>query len=77
MIERLKTLKTPWLMPAAVMLLLFGSLMVNNWAVVIVAAVLLVAGLLFMPQERVRGPLAAVIAIGVAVGLVLLLNSIR
>jgi len=77
MIERLKTLKTPWLMPAAVMLLLFGSLMWNNWAVVVVAAVLLVAGLLFMPQERVRGPLAAAIAVAVAVGLVLLLNSIR
>ena len=74
MIERLKT---PWLTSAAVLLLLFGSLVLNNWAVVAVAAVLLVAGLLFMPQQRVRGPLAAAIAIAVAVTLVLLLRSIR
>ena len=74
MVERLKT---PWLIPAAVILLLFGALSFNNWAVVVVAAVLLVAGLLFMPQTRVRGPLAALIAVGVAGGLVLLLRSIR
>jgi len=76
-IDRLRSLKTPWLTPAAVLLLLFGSLMLDNWAVVVVAAVLLVAGLLFMPQQRVRGPLAAGIAIAVAAGLVVLLNSIR
>lgn len=77
MVDRLKVLKTPWLTPAAVLLLLFGSLMLNNWAVVIVAGVLLVVGLLSYPQERVRGGLAAAIAMGVAAGLVLLLNSIR
>lgn len=77
MIDRLRAFKTPWLTPAAVMLLLFGSLMLNNWAVVVVAAVLLVLGLLFMPQQRVRGGLAAAIAVCVAVGLVALLNSIR
>lgn len=74
MIDRLKT---PWLVPAAVMLLLFGALLIDNWAVVAVAAVLLVAGLIFYPQQRVRGPLAALIAVAVASGLVLLLNSIR
>jgi hypothetical protein len=74
MVERLKT---PWLIPAAVLLMLFGALAFNNWAVVAVAAVLLVAGLLFMPQQRVKGPLAALIAVAVAGGLVLLLRSIR
>ncbi|MGE3856559.1 MAG: hypothetical protein AB7G21_06355 [Dehalococcoidia bacterium] len=77
MVDRLKALKTPWLTPAAVMLLLFGSLMLNNWAVVVVAAVLLVLGLLSYPQQRVRGGLAALIAMAIAVGLVVLLNSIR
>lgn len=73
----LERMKTPWLTPAAVLLLLFGSLVLNDWAMVIVAAVLLVAGLLFMPQQRVRGGLAAVIAVAVAAGLVVLLRSIR
>ena len=77
MSERLKALKTNWLTSAAVLLLLFGAAMLNNWAVVAVAAVLLVAGMVFMPQQRVRGPLAAGIAMAVAIGLVIAINAIR
>ena len=72
--ERLRTI---WLTPAAVLLLLFGSLVLDNWAVTAVAAVLLVAGLVLMPRERMRGGTAAIIGIAVAAALVVLLRSIR
>ena len=65
------------LLTAAVLLLLFGSYVLDNRAVTLVAAVLLVAGLVFMRKDRVRGGAAAVIAMGVAAMLIVILQMLR
>ena len=70
-------LKTPWLTSAAVALLLFGSLVLESLAMAVVAAVLLVAGLVFMPRERLRGGVAAVIGLVAAASLVVILRLAR
>ncbi len=74
MIERLKS---EWLTFAAVILLLFGSYVLDNRAVTLVAAVLLVAGLVFMRKDRLRGGAAAIIAMAVAATLVVILQMLR
>jgi hypothetical protein len=68
-------LKSAWLTPAAVLLLLFGSAMLDSVAMAVVAAVLFVVGLRFTPAEqRLPGAAAAGIGLAVAAGLVLLLR---
>ena len=74
MIERLKT---AWLTPAAVALLLLGAYVLDSRAMAIVAVALLVAGLIIVPNERLRGGMAATIAIIVAAGVVVLLRLFR
>ena len=74
MIERLKT---AWLTPAAVALLLLGAYVLDSRGMAIVAVALLVAGLIIVPRERMRGGMAAVIAIVVAAGVIILLRLFR
>jgi hypothetical protein len=66
MVERLKS---TWLTFAAVGLLLFGSLLFNNGAMAIVAVLLLVAGLVFTPRDRIRGGTAALLGAVAALGI--------
>lgn len=70
-------LKSGWFTAAAVVLLLFGGLVLDSLAMAVVAGVLVVAGLVFMPRERVRGGAAAVIAFVVAASLVVILRLMR
>ena len=74
MMERLKT---AWLTPAAVALLLFGAYVLDSRGMAIVAAALLVAGLIIVPCERLRGGMAAAIAFVVAAGTVIILRLFR
>ena len=74
MIERLKT---AWLTPAAVALLLFGAYVLDSRGMALAAAVLLVAGLVIVPRERLRGGMTAAIAFVVAAGVVVILRLFR
>ncbi len=73
----IERLKTAWLTPAAVALLLLGAFVLDSRAMAIVAAVLLVAGLIIVPRERMRGGMAATIAFVVAAGTVVILRLFR
>ena len=74
MIERLKT---AWLTPAAVALLLFGAYVLDSRGMAIVAVALLIAGLVIVPRGRFRGGMTAVIAMVVAASVVILLRLFR
>lgn len=63
--------------PVAIILMLLGSLVLDNTPLTIGAAVLLMVGVLLMPrQEGLQGWMPAVSLIGVA-ALVIILRSIR
>ena len=70
-------LQSEWFTAAAVVLLLFGSYALNSRGVTLVAAALLAVGLVFMRKDRVRGGLAAVVALAVAATMVVLLRLLR
>ena len=74
MVERLRT---GWFTGAVVALLLFGGLVLDSVAMAVVAVVLLVAGLVFMPRERVRGGVAAAMGFVAAASIVVILRLLR
>ena len=72
-----KYLETEWLTAAAVILLLFGSFILDSTALTMVAGVLLVTGVIFMRKDRVRGGLAGLVGLVVAAAMVVILRLVR
>ena len=69
-------LKTRWF-PSAAVALLLGSLFLDNLAIAVIAAALLVAGVVFMPRERLRGSTAAAIGFVAAASIAVILRLLR
>ena len=64
-----------WLFTAAALVVLLGITALRNDVLTIGASVaLLVIGFIALPRQRARGPLAAIVAAGVAVVLVVLMR---